>query len=884
MKRIMMFLIAAVACYTFSIAQETGVQFGKIAQQEATAEKLFPLLDSPALEGVEALCKQVASDGLSNALVRTKLFTLGQAVNVKGPAAKHQPAFESLLAKYAKESASPVQQLFFIEQLRWMGTKQSFPVIKALCDAKDVNVAASAQMTRQAIEGVYDPATLVYPKTKMRELGEALAKADDAEKFRLLSAALQTKGDIAYQAFALTKMEKDLSCTQVTKWCEVARKSDDPQVLGLLIRALGAQQGAAVTELLLDMCGHADTTVSAAALEVLALRDTKTLQEALPTRLAAVNNDNYKAFSAFLATLPASVVVPALTAAYPKQNPLGKRLIFETLAAHPASEALVKAAVEVTAEPEPDAKLATAAFRYLSQNAGLNEQAKMLSSLTRMKGPLRSEAVQAYALAARRPGNGVYGERLLQALMAAGAAPSETLLDAAGRTGTLSLLTHVASLAATNKDALRALSTWRDGLAAPALMEALAQKPADAFLLRSVRQQLQSTQANGADLMKGWNALLACEKISQEELSDFAKMINQAMNLALNRPVTASVKQEGDHAPKFVTDGDAGNESGFWAERAPVEIVVDLENVRSVAAAHVFFYNGDGRYYQYRIDTSVDNKTWKAAVDKTADSSASKAEGFLNAFEARDARFVKLTVTKHSINRAVHVNELMLFSSVAAMIDLNTIKGPKLKPDADGFYTLFDGTNLDSWIGNKTAYYINENKEIAVDPSKGGGGNLYTAEEYGDFIFRFEFKLTPGANNGIGIRTPMAADAAYSGFEIQVLDDTAQKYAKLQPYQYHGSVYGIVPAKRGSQKPVGEWNTEEIVMDGRHIKVTVNGTVIVDAALDEATKNGPMDKKNHPGLKRTTGHISFCGHGDKLWYRNVKVKPLVRSNRTPPPG
>jgi hypothetical protein len=632
------------------------------------------------------------------------------------------------------------------------------------------------------------------------------------------------------------------------------------------------------------MCGHADASVSAAALDVLAQRDTKTLQAALPSRLATVNNDNYKAFAAFLATLPASVTVPALTTAYPKQNALGKRLIFETLAAHPGSDVMVKAALDSAIAPDSEVKLATAAFRYLRQNAGPKECDALLACLSTMKGSLQSEAVQAYALSARRPGNEVYSDRLLQALKAAGAAPSETLLDAAGRAGSPALLECVSLLAPTNKDAQRTLSTWRDGLAAPALMQALAQKPEDAFLLRSVRQQLQSTMANSADLMKSWKALEACGKITQEDLRDFATIINKSSNIALNRPVSATLNQEDDHAPKFLTDGAVGNDSGFWVGGSPVEMTVDLEAIRSVAAAHVYFYADGGRYYQYRIDTSIDNKTWKLAVDKTKDTSVSKPEGFLNAFEARDARYIKLTVTKNSSNPSVHVNELMVFSSAdAAVVDLDKIQRPQPKPDAEGFLTLFDGTNLDAWTGNKTAYTINENKEIVVDPSKGGGGDLFTAEEYGDFIFRFEFKLTPGANNGIGVRTP-GGNAAYEGFEIQVLEDTAPKYATLQPYQFHGSVYGIIPAKRGAQKPVGEWNTEEIVLDGRRIKVTVNGTVIVDADLDEASKNGTMDKSKHPGLKRTMGRISFCGHGDKLWYRNVKVKPLVRQGNTPPPG
>jgi hypothetical protein len=884
MKKMITMWAVTLACSFVSIAQTTAVQFGPTAQAEATVEKVAPLLNSPNLSDVDALCTQVAADGLNDAGVRTKLFTLGQAVSVKGPSSKHQSALEALFAKYAKESASPVQQLFFVEQLRWIGTKRSLPIIKELCGSKDVNVAASANMTRQAIEGISDPATVVYPKTKIRLLGEDLAKASESERFKLLAEAVQTKGDIAYQAFAINKIKSPLSSDHLKKWCDVTRKSDEPLVIALLLRSLGANQDTLITELLLDMCGNVNETVSSAALTGLAQRDAKTLQQALPSRLANVNTDNYKTLAAFLSTLPATVTVPALTTAYPKQNALGKRLIFETLAAHPGSDVMVKAALVSAIAPDSDVKLATAAFRYLRQNAGPKECEPLLASISTMKGALQSEAVQAYALAARRPGNEGYGDRLLQALTAAGATPSETLLDAAGRIGSPALLTFVGALATTNKDAQRTLSTWRDGLAAPALMQALAQKPEDAFLLRSVRQQLQSTMANTSDLMKGWKALEASGKVSQEDLRDFATIINKSSNIALNRPVSATLKQEADRAPKFLTDGAVGNDSGFWVGGSPVEMTVDLESVRSVAAAHVYFYTDGGRYYQYRIDTSVDNKTWKLAVDKTKDTTVSKPEGFLSAFEARDARYVKLTVTKNSSNPSVHVNELMVFSSAdAAVVDLDKIQRPQPKPDAEGFLTLFDGMNLDAWKGNKTAYTITENKEIFVDPSKGGSGDLFTVEEYGDFVLRFEFKLTPGANNGIGVRTP-GGNAAYEGFEIQVLEDTAPKYATLQPYQFHGSVYGIIPAKRGAQKPVGEWNTEEIVMDGRRVKVTVNGTVIVDADLDEASKNGTMDKSKHPGLKRTMGYISFCGHGDKLWFRNVKVKPIVRADNTPPAG
>ncbi len=190
-----------------------------------------------------------------------------------------------------------------------------------------------------------------------------------------------------------------------------------------------------------------------------------------------------------------------------------------------------------------------------------------------------------------------------------------------------------------------------------------------------------------------------------------------------------------------------------------------------------------------------------------------------------------------------------------------------------GFVLLFDGTGLDQWTGNKTGYLVKDGV-VQVNPSDDGGGNLYTKEEFADFIYRFEFQLTPGANNGIGIRAPLEGDAAYVGMEIQVLDNEAVKYKDLHAYQYHGSVYGVIPAKRGYLLPLGEWNKEEIVAKGNKIKVTLNGTVILDGDIKAASKNGPVDQKEHPGLFRTTGHLGFLGHGDIVRFRNMRVKKI----------
>jgi HEAT repeat protein len=193
-------------------------------------------------------------------------------------------------------------------------------------------------------------------------------------------------------------------------------------------------------------------------------------------------------------------------------------------------------------------------------------------------------------------------------------------------------------------------------------------------------------------------------------------------------------------------------------------------------------------------------------------------------------------------------------------------------PRDEDFAPLFNGEDLTGWTGDKKGYAAEDGK-IVIYPDR-GSGNLYTENEYGDFILRFEFKLTPGANNGLGIRTPLQGDAAYVGMELQILDDTSEKYKDLQPYQFHGSIYGVVPAKQGHLKPVGEWNEQEVIAAGRRITVKLNGFTIVDADIDEASTPQTMDGRDHPGLKRQKGHIGFLGHGSRVEFRNIRIKEL----------
>ncbi|MBI3877154.1 MAG: DUF1080 domain-containing protein [Verrucomicrobia bacterium] len=223
--------------------------------------------------------------------------------------------------------------------------------------------------------------------------------------------------------------------------------------------------------------------------------------------------------------------------------------------------------------------------------------------------------------------------------------------------------------------------------------------------------------------------------------------------------------------------------------------------------------------------------------------------------------------------------------NVCALLAAGALAGCATTNREDGFVSLFNGQNLDGWtlLGKKgDGYGV---KDGIIYCAKGGGGNLLTEKEYSDFILRLDFRLEPGSNNGVAIRSPLGAGSlAYLGTEIQILDDTAPQYAKLQPGQYCGSIYQVVPAKRGALAPVGQWNSYEITYRGRHAKVVLNGKVIVDTNLNDV--NDPAVLAKHPGMLRDKGHIGFLGHNDYVEFRNLRIKelPVVNLNNVPPEG
>jgi hypothetical protein len=192
--------------------------------------------------------------------------------------------------------------------------------------------------------------------------------------------------------------------------------------------------------------------------------------------------------------------------------------------------------------------------------------------------------------------------------------------------------------------------------------------------------------------------------------------------------------------------------------------------------------------------------------------------------------------------------------------------GDKAPP---GFMPLFNGKDLTGWKSTGKMSVWGADKGV-IYVQGGGGGWLMTEKEYDNFELRLEYKMSKGANSGVGLRSPLEGDPAYVGMEIQLIDDVNWK-GKLESWQHTGSIYNVVPAAKIANRPIGEWNQMRIVAKGPRILVEQNGEKLVDANLEEYVKE---HAKRHPGLLRKSGHIGLQSYNTRVEFRNLYLKPL----------
>jgi len=405
---------------------------------------------------------------------------------------------------------------------------------------------------------------------------------------------------------------------------------------------------------------------------------------------------------------------------------------------------------------------------------------------------------------------------------------------------------------------------------------------------------------NGKDLA-GWKGLVAdpvkrakmdaktlatAQEKAYAEAQNNWKPVNGELQFVGKGNNLATIKKYGDFEMlvdwKIVDDKKGEGDAGIYLRGTPQVQIWD--NARTKVGAQV----GSGGLYNNQTNESKPLKVADNKIDEWNTfrilMKGDRVTVYLNGQLVTDNIILENYWDRSLPIFAEEQIELQAHGSPVVYRDLYIREIPRVKPfelstqeKKEGYKVLFDGTNMHQWTGNTVDYSIEDgNIAIRPKPGKGSGGNLFTKEEFSDFVFRFEFQLTPGANNGLGIRAPLEGDAAYTGMELQILDNEAPIYKDLHVYQYHGSVYGTLPAKRGFLKPVGEWNYEEVIVKGPKIKVILNGAVILDGDITEARKNGAADGKQHPGLLRDSGHIGFLGHGSIVQFRNIRIKDLSK--------
>ena len=380
--------------------------------------------------------------------------------------------------------------------------------------------------------------------------------------------------------------------------------------------------------------------------------------------------------------------------------------------------------------------------------------------------------------------------------------------------------------------------------------------------------------------------LVAGYKAGDKAAYEGMKLINDAAILApLFEIATSDASLKDDALTRYIqvtSASNLNNERKYKNLRSAIEAnpSVKVKNAALTALAATQTYQG----MMFAADY-MDNAETAQAAANTVLQIATKHPEFYSA-EVK-ALLEKVGATVNDGDAVYKRKDIEKFISENTARESHSIKTELSdKEKKEGFEMLFDGVNMDAWTGNLDAYQPIDGS-MYVTAAFGGTGNLSTKKEYADFVLRFEFCFDrEGVNNGIGIRTPMGVDAAYHGMEIQVLHHDAPIYANLNEYQVHGSVYGIIPAKRIKWGALGEWHSEEIRIKGDRITVTVDGQVIVDGNIRTACKGHnvdpkggnenpyTVDHKNHPGLFNKSGHIALCGHGEGLKYRNIRVKEL----------
>lgn len=210
-----------------------------------------------------------------------------------------------------------------------------------------------------------------------------------------------------------------------------------------------------------------------------------------------------------------------------------------------------------------------------------------------------------------------------------------------------------------------------------------------------------------------------------------------------------------------------------------------------------------------------------------------------------------------------------------------------LTAQSDGFTPLFDGKTLNGWRGYKKADAADtrwkvENGILTIPEIDGkdtrGNRDIISTGTYDNFDLRWEWKAAPGANSGLKYFV-LEDESSAIGHEYQLIDDERHADAKIGPHRQTAAFYDVLPATERPIKPAGEWNTSQVIVKGMHVEHWLNGKRVLQYELDSPALRAAIAKSKFKDIARfgkpQKGHILIQDHGNQVWYRNVRIKPLT---------
>jgi hypothetical protein len=201
-----------------------------------------------------------------------------------------------------------------------------------------------------------------------------------------------------------------------------------------------------------------------------------------------------------------------------------------------------------------------------------------------------------------------------------------------------------------------------------------------------------------------------------------------------------------------------------------------------------------------------------------------------------------------------------------------------------GWVALFDGTDLARWRGYRRqdvpASWRVEGDALAFVPGgdSAARGDIITRDQYGDFELAYEWKVAPAGNSGVMYRAGESHQFVWeTGPEMQVLDNGRHPDGK-NPLTSAGAAYGLYAAASDVTRPVGEWNAARIVARGPHVEHWLNGTKLVEYEQGSEDWRRRVRESKFGTLPAfgtlRRGHIALQDHGDRVWYRDIRIRQL----------